>query len=248
VRATEKNLEHSAAVDQMKARRDLAKLYRKATMSDEDALFNLPLWMRSGVLAKVLVMHDLYRRFLSVPGVLVEFGTWLGMNLVLLENLRALLEPFNKDQRRIIGFDTFAGYREGKFAKAGLYNSGRGHIAYLDKLLKAHAACNVYGHQPFSHELVEGDVTHTAPAYFAAHPQILVAFAYFDMGPYAPTRAALKAIKPHLVGGSILLMDELTLSTEPGEARAFKEVFKPSEYRLEKCALYPSKTIVEIMR
>jgi len=66
------------------------------------------------------------------------------------------------------------------------------------------------------------------------------------MGLYEPTLAALKAVKPHLVSGSILLMDELTWPESPGEALAFKEVFKPGEYTLEKCELYPSKCIVTI--
>ena len=41
-------------------------------------------------------------------------------------------------------------------------------------------------------------------------------------------------------------MDELTWPESPGEALAFKEVFKPGEYTLEKCELYPSKCIVTI--
>jgi hypothetical protein len=73
-----------------------------------------------------------------------------------------------------------------------------------------------------------------------------VAFAYFDMGLYNPTKAALSAIKPHLVSGSIILLDELTWSEAPGEAIAFKEVFGRHDVRIEKCALYPSKTIVII--
>lgn len=244
--STESRLEHSAAADQLRARKELLRLFRKAPMGEEDLLFNLPLYMRSGVLAKVLVMADLYRRFVSVPGIMVEFGTWWGMNLVLLENLRALLEPFNKDQRRIVGFDSFQGYSEGKFAKTGLYSTGKKYIAYLDRLLKVHQGMNVYSNVKVDHELIEGDVSHTAPAYFAAHQHVFVAFAYFDLGPYEPTLAALKAIRPHLLRGSVLLMDELTLSGEPGEALAFKEVFSRNEYEIERCAHYNSKTIVTI--
>jgi hypothetical protein len=69
--------------------------------------------------------------------------------------------------------------REGR----ALYDTGRKYIGYLDKLLKTHAACNVYGHQPCPHELIEGDVTHEARAYFDAHPELTVALAIIDMGP-----------------------------------------------------------------
>jgi hypothetical protein len=33
----------------------------------------------------------------------------------------------------------------------------------------------------------------------------------------------------------------------PGEAVAFKEIFNNSEYKIEKCNLYPSKAIVTIL-
>ena len=44
--------------------------------------------------------------------------------------------------------------------------------------------------------------------------------------------------------GSVLLFDELTWPGAPGEAIAFKETFKDVNYRVEKCELYPSKSIV----
>lgn len=243
MKATESALEHTAAASQLAARRDLARLYKRAPMAEEDLLFNLGLYCRSGLLVKFLVMSELYKRFVNVPGLLVEFGTWYGQNLVLLENLRAIYEPFNR-QRKIVGFDSFAGYEDGHLK--GLYKAGRKYVDYLAKLLETHERCNVYGHDHGNHELVEGDVCHTAPAYFAAHPEAVVAFAYVDMGPMEPTLAALKAIKPHLVPGSVLLMDELTWKESPGEAVAFKKVFGQSGYRIEKCTLYPSKAIVQI--
>lgn len=246
MKSTEKNLEHTAGADQMRARAQLAKLFKSTPMVEEDLLFNLGMYVRSGLLVKFLVMAELYKRFERVPGILVEFGTWYGQNLVLLENLRAIFEPFNK-QRRIVGFDTFEGYREGKFARTGMYSTGRKYQRYLAQLLKCHQGMNVYGHIPMDHELIEGDVEQTSWAYFAAHPEVTVAFAYLDMGPQVPTTVALRSIKPHLVKGSILLLDEFTLADTPGEAIAFKRVFGQSGYRIEKCALYPSKAIVEIL-
>jgi hypothetical protein len=171
---------------------------------------------------------------------------------VLLENLRAIHEPFNK-QRTIVGFDTFDGYtpldvrdKPSEVWNTNSYNTGRGYLSYLKDLLEAHEGSNALGHLTGCHRLVVGDVTETAPAYFSNHPETIVAFAYFDMALYKPTRAALEAVKPHLVSGSILLMDELTWSESPGEAIAFKETFSKNEVRLEKCAMYPSKTIVTI--
>ena len=38
-----------------------------------------------------------------MPGVIVEFGVWLGHDLALFESLRGVYEPYNYT-RRIIGF------------------------------------------------------------------------------------------------------------------------------------------------
>jgi Macrocin-O-methyltransferase (TylF) len=227
----------------------LSQMYAQSPLNEKDMLFNLGLYIRSSLLVKFLVLDGLYRRFKSIPGALVEFGTWWGQNLVLLENLRAIHEPFNK-QRTIIGFDTFSGYP----ASAGMekestqthdgYQTGLDYQSYLAELLEVHEGNNAFGHIRGNHKLVCGNVEETAPKYFKDHPETIVAFAFFDMGPYEPTVAALRAIKPHLLPGSILLFDELTWPGAPGEAIAFKETFKDVNYRIEKCELYPSKSIV----
>lgn len=244
MRATEAALEHTAATDQLRARAELLRLFKRAPMADTDEIFNLGLYCRSGLLVKFLLMADLYQRVLSIPGLLVEFGVWYGQNLVLMENLRAIYEPFNR-QRKVVGFDSFEGYEGGRLN--GLYRTGPQYVRYLAKLLETHERCNVYGHDHGHHELVEGDVTDTAPAYFAAHPEATVALAYFDMGPEEPTVAALRAIKPHLVKGSIIVLDEFTWPQMPGEARAFKRVFARSEYEIESHPLYRTKAVVTIL-
>jgi len=66
------------------------------------------------------------------------------------------------------------------------------------------------------------------------------------MGPYEPTIAALRAIQPHLVPGSMIVFDELTWPGAPGEAIAFKEFFAGIPYGTETVGIYPSKTIVTV--
>src|SRR6185503_4745476 len=65
-------------------RERLQGLYRNGPIPADELMFNLGLYVRSSLLVKFLVMDDLYRRFVSVPGALLEFGTWRGQNLVLL--------------------------------------------------------------------------------------------------------------------------------------------------------------------
>ncbi len=234
------------------ARERLREMMNASPLDPGELMFNLGLYTRSSLLVKFLVLSEVYKRIQSLPGALIEFGTWRGQNLVLLENLRAIYEPFNK-QRTIIGFDTFAGYPEdaGMAAKStethGGYNTGSAYPDYLAELLRVHEAMNAFGHIPGGHKLIAGDVVETAPKYFADHPETLVAFAFFDMGPYEPTVAALKAIRPHLMPGSVLLFDELTWTGAPGEAIAFKEIFRDTRYAIEKVALYPSKTLVTLL-
>ena len=232
-------------------RNRLREMFEASPLPQDDLMFNLGLYVRSSLLVKFLVLHDVYARFKCVPGVLIEFGTWWGQNLVLLENLRAIHEPFNK-QRTIIGFDTFTGYApDGAIAPEftdthHAYGTASGYPAYLAELLEVHEGNNAFGHIRGNCKLVQGDVQETAPRYFIDHPETLVAFAYFDMGPYEPTLAALRAIKPHLLPGSVILFDELTWAGAPGEAIAFKEVFDGANYRIEKCQFYPSKAIVTV--
>jgi hypothetical protein len=242
----------SADAAQLDFRRQLERLFRDNPLPDEAMMFNLGMFTRSSLLVKFLVMNDIYERIKGVPGALLELGVWWGQNLVLLENLRAIHEPFNK-QRMIIGFDTFAGYRNfsPKDIQAGVmvdgsYQTPAGYRAWLAQLLLVHEGSNAFGHVRGVHRLVEGDAAVTVPRYFEEHPETLVAMAFFDIGTYAPTRAALQALMPNLVPGSVLVFDELTWPGAPGEAIAFKEVFADVDYAIEKCRFYPSKSIVTI--
>jgi hypothetical protein len=241
----------TAQAEALACRERLKAMMQASPLPADELMFNLGLYVRSSLLVKFLVLDDVYRRIQHLPGALLEFGTWRGQNLVLLENLRAIHEPFNK-QRTIIGFDTFQGYAEeaGMAAKStethSGYNTGGAYPDYLAELLQVHEGMNAFGHIKSGHKLVAGDVTETAPRYFADHPETLVAFAFFDMGPYEPTIAALKAIRPHLMSGSVILFDELTWAGAPGEAIAFKEVFRDIPHTIEKHRLYPSKSLVTV--
>jgi hypothetical protein len=241
----------TAQGEALSLRTRLRDMMQGSPLPADELMFNLGLYVRSSLLVKFLVLHDAYSRIQSVPGALIEFGTWRGQNLVLLENLRAIHEPFNK-QRTIIGFDTFAGYPEaaGMAAKStethGGYDTGQSYPDYLSELLQVHEGMNAFGHIRGGHKLIAGDVVETAPKYFSDHPETLVAFAFFDMGPYEPTLAALKAILPNMIPGSVLLFDELTWAGAPGEAIAFKEAFRDVRYTIEKCRFYPSKSLVTL--
>jgi Macrocin-O-methyltransferase (TylF) len=244
--------ETNSSQDQLQARTTLEALYKNTPLPADQLTCNFGLYMRASVLVKYLVINDLYTRIIDLPGAILEFGCWWGQNLVLFENLRAIYEPFNKG-RKVIGFDTFTGYtgftekdRVGEIFSEGNYAVAADHKEYLAHLLSVHEACNVLGHLRNRHALVQGDVTNTVPAYFAKHPETVVALAYFDMGLYQPTLACLQAIKPHLISGSVILLDEFNWSESPGEAIAFKEVFGTAGYKIQKSRFTPERAIVTI--
>ncbi len=73
-----------------------------------------------------------------------------------------------------------------------------------------------------------------SPAYLRRHPETIISLAVFDFDIYKPTKAALEAIKPHLIKGSVLVFDELCDDIFPGETVALREVFDLNTLRVER--------------
>jgi len=239
-------LQVRASAAQQEARQRLIELFRNCPIPHDQLMTNLPLFIRSSALAKVLYIDELYRLITDIPGVIIEFGSWWGANLVLFENLRAVHEPYNH-QRKVIGFDTFTGYsvpgeQDGNdvLVANGAYSTGETYIKYLEELLHYHETENTLPHiQKF--QLVGGDATRTIGEYFKAHPETIVALAYFDMQLYEPTKACLEAIKPHLIQGSVIAMDELAASEFPGETLAYREAIGLERFRLSRSRYLPDR-------
>jgi len=197
-------------------RQAMLELFRKRPLPDEELMVNLGLYIRSGALARLLFLNEIYQMIVPIPGIVCEFGVWWGQTLAVFENLRAVYEPYNYT-RRVIGFDTFTGYlgigdadKRSATISEGVYGVPEGYETYLDQILACHEKENVTGHIA-KHELIKGDAVKTVPDYFNKHPEQLLALAFFDMAIYEPTKAALEAIKPRLMKGSVIAFDELRL-------------------------------------
>ena len=253
-------LETKSTPEQIAQREKIGKLFQKRPMPDEHFLVSMGLYMRSSALVKILFINELYEYISNIPGVIMEFGTWWGQNLVLFENLRAIHEPFNQT-RRVIGFDTFSGYKsfskkdrkkeKGGFksftdvVKEGGYSVSKNYRDYLAELIAAHEGTNVLGSIK-KHSLVEGDVVNTVPKYFSDNPETVVALAYFDLALYKPTKVCLESILPHLIPGSLIVLDEFNYPEAPGETIAFKEVFKDVSYTIKRSRYITDKSLVFI--
>lgn len=240
--------ETKASDEQLAHREVLYRLFQERPMPDDQLMICLGLFMRSSALAKILFLNELYELIAKKPGVIVEFGTWWGQNLALFENLRALHEPFNAS-RRVIGFDTFTGYpsvsdqdRRSETIVEGGYKVSDDYQDYLDALLRYHEENNVLRNIRKT-ELIKGDVAKTAKDYFANHPEIIIALGYFDMALYEPSKAAFQAIKPHLVPGSVLMLDEFNSREYPGETVAFREVMADMDFEFRTSRFMTDRTI-----
>jgi hypothetical protein len=249
--STSGTLQSRASPKQRKARRALTELFARCPLPPEQLLVNLPLYMRGSAVAKLLYVNELYQRILTVPGVIVEFGVWWGTNLALFESLRAVYEPYNH-ARRVVGFDTFAGYPaigmedgDSEIAAVGGYAVPKGYEQYLDELLEYHQRENVTGHIK-KYEIVKGDVTETIDRYLRDNPETIIALAYFDLQLYAPTRKCLEAIRPHLVRGSVVALDELNCAEFPGETLALKETWGLDRYQMTRSKFLPDRTYLTI--
>ncbi|SRR5258707_8552307 len=238
-----------ASAQQRENRETMKQLFEETPLPLEDLLVNLPLYMRSSTVAKLLWVNELYELIVGIPGAIMEFGVWWGANLTLFESLRAVHEPYNYN-RRVVGFDTFAGYPEARpedgddpLVHRGAYAVGSGHPQHLEELMSCHERENPMSHIR-KHQLVVGDATQTIDEYLAEHPETIVALAYFDMQLYEPTKACLEAIRPHLVRGSVLAMDELNAAEFPGETVAFREVLGLDRYPMRRSRFLPDRTYV----
>jgi hypothetical protein len=128
----------------------------------------------------------------------------------------------------------------------GNYAVGSDYLQHLEAALQAQEnECPIAHVKKF--ELVPGDAAKTLPAYLAAHPETVVAFAYFDMDIYEPTRACLEALKPYLTKGSILGFDEVASPRWPGETAALRDVLGLDFSALKRVPYdpYPSYMVVE---
>lgn len=248
---TKYKLENISSKERIEHRKVLYKLFNNRPIPDEHLLISLGLFLRSSQLSKILYINELFQKILQIPGVIMEFGTWYGQNMVLFENLRAIYEPFNFD-RKIIGFDTFTGYpgistkdKPSETIKEGSYKLNKDYDKYLQDLLDYHEKNNVL-YTKRKHELIKGDISNTLEIYLDKHPETVIALAYLDLALYKPTKEVLKQIKKHLIKGSVIALDELNNPDYPGETLALKETWGLDTYKIYKAQLAAGRSYIII--
>jgi len=228
-----------ASNSEQEKRTNFLNSFKNNPIPDSEKLFNVGLFLKRQDLTKMLFFNDLYQKVVNVHGVIMEFGVRWGQNLVTLNNLRGIHEPFNHS-RKIIGFDTFGGFpsvdeKDGKHSiiQKGAFSVTENYQEYLNDILSYHESECPLAHIP-KNNTIKGDATIELEKYLKEHPETIIAFAYFDFDIYGPTKRCLELIKPHLTKGSIVGFDELNDPQFPGETVAVMEVMGLNNIRIER--------------
>lgn len=213
--------------------------YMNNPIPQNEQLGNIGLFQKRQDLTKQLFFNDIYQQLVNVHGVIMEFGVRWGQNLVTLNNLRGLYEPFNYS-RKIIGFDTFSGFpsvdaKDGnhEIIEKGAFSVTNGYEDYLEEILHYHEQECPLNHIK-KNFLFKGDAPLMLEQYLKEHPETIIAFAYFDFDIYEPTKKCLELISPYITKGSILGFDELNDPQFPGETIALKEVKRLNNISLKR--------------
>ena len=244
-------IKSNSSSEEIARREEFFKTFRQCPIPPSELLGNLGLFLNRQTLSRIIFMHELYQRIITVNGIVAEFGVRWGQNLALFASFRGMYEPFNYS-RKIVGFDTWSGFpsvstRDGddEIASKGAYGVTVDYDEYLDSVMAYHES-----ESPLSHivkyELVKGDATVTVQKYLQEHPETIVALAYFDFDIYEPTKRCLELIKPHLTKGTVIGFDELNWPSVPGETLALKEVFGLDRYSIRRSPLNPSPSYIVV--
>jgi hypothetical protein len=231
------NVLSGSTEQELKSRTSMVQHLKSSPIPDSQLLNNLGLFINRQSLSRIIGMHELYQKIIDLHGIICEFGVYWGQNLSLFESFRGIYEPYNYN-RKIVGFDSFEGFvsldeKDGasEIIKKGEYATSKGYEKTLAEILDYHEANSPIPHIK-KYELVKGDASITVKEYLASHPETIIAFAYFDMDVYKPTKDCLEAILPHLQKGAVIGFDELNYQAFQGETLAFQEVLGVNNYTI----------------
>jgi hypothetical protein len=208
-------------------------------------LSSFPKYVRRQDISRFLAKNELFKLQLDVPGVVIECGCYAGAGIMTYAQLSSIYEPYNH-QRRIYGFDTFAGFpsvdnkdtNKDLISNAGDLYINDGIVDEIQTSIKLHDSNRALNHISKT-ELVIGDATKTIPQFLQENQHIIVSFLYLDFDLYAPTKVALEMFLDRMPKGAVLAFDELNTKNYPGETVALQEVAGLRNLRLKKTQFDP---------
>jgi len=206
-------------------------------------------FLRRQTLSRILFLNKIYKKVVTKPGYILEFGCREGASLSIFTALRGIYEPYNFN-RRIYGFDTFKGFpstsaEDGLGVKDGDLGVPDNWKETLDNIISILVEDSPLPKLQIT-KTISGDVVDTWNMFVESEPSLTVAMAVFDMDLYAPTKFLLERVIEFMPKGSILLFDEFNTALFPGETKAVKEVLGIRNLNLLRDPLHPTGAWVSI--
>lgn len=224
----------------------LEKYIAKSIGSHVEKMQNFTKYAPRQSITKFLSRYEIFKKILSVQGSIVECGVLFGGGLMTWAQLSAIFEPVNY-QRKIIGFDTFAGFtsitKEDRTGTSELVKKGGLAVDSYEDLKESIRLYDL--NRSLSHInkviLVKGDIKKTVPRYLKKNPHTVVSLLYIDVDVYEPTVVALRHFVPRIPKGGIIAFDELNAETFPGETIAVLKEIGINNLRIQR---FPFDTFI----
>lgn len=188
----------------------------------------------TGRIGKFISHLEIYKKIISLPGDVIEFGVYKGSSLVRLMSFRDLLE--NSNSRKIYGFDAFGKFPDSvqlksdqEFIEKFQDNGGFGISKNdLEQVLQKKQFTN--------YDLVAGDIMKTLPNFLIENPAIRLSLVHIDVDVFEPTQLILNLLWERMVDGGIIMLDDYGLVE--GETKAVDEFFSDKNVQILKLPYY----------
>jgi SAM-dependent methyltransferase len=201
---------------------ELSLLLRNSSIPDDELSRNLGIFLTPSTLGRILFMDFLYKKIISIQGIVVEFGCRYGQNIALFNALRNIYDPYNR-LRKVVGFDSFEGFpdvvKDDGNNNVGDYSVPKDSYANLKKIIDVGKNFSPLPHLDMCH-IIKGDACKTLPNFIKDNPASIIALAYFDMDIYKPTKFCLEMIIDRIPKGGVVGFDEVNDDDMPGETLA----------------------------
>ena len=204
-------------------------------------------YMDRQLVTTALTRIKLFEKILEVQGSIVECGVYQANSLFVYAHLSSILEPYNFN-RKIIGFDTFEGFRSisdkdpNGINEKDFANTNLDHLKTWAKIFDENRAVS---HIP-KIELIKGNAINTIPKYVKDNPHLIISLLYLDFDIFEPTSIALKNFLPLVPKGGIIGFDELNSKKWKGEIIALKENITLENIKLKRFYFDPWVSYYEV--
>ena len=195
-------------------------------------------------LGRFLARDKIFQKIINVQGSIIECGVYMGAGLMTWATLSSIYEPLNHI-RRVIGFDTFAGFvdvhEKDTYADNKTIKKGGLHCSSYEDLKECIRIYDLY--RPLGHipkvEIVKGDALSTIEEYLVENSHLVVSLLYLDFDLYEPTKLAIEKFLPRMPKGAVIVFDQLNQKHWPGETTAVLDSVGVRNLKIERFAFQP---------